>query len=549
MAELMIKLIRLFTFSLYFAAFLSCSRHECRRLLDAERLMESHPDSALSILESISSSSLKSEQDQALYGLLLTQALDKNHRSLSNDSLISRSVNYYKLRGDALKQILSNYYQGRVRYHSDNMHLAIVSFIKAKEIAESNGYDFWAGMACRGISDIYNGTYNAAEELKFAEEEHDFIQQSGKQPYINYSIYDLGRAMRNNGKWTESLAISQQLQDSAIKYHDSFLYNCALQLKAYNLMDMNKFDDSYELLYEICSGDFAETADTLYLCNVLFELGRTNEAERLLGITSEGNLPLKSQVRYRLAKSSHRYLDALKEAEFIDSIVNTGFRTAMNHNLTSSITEYYGLTKKLDEIKLRESRIAIWLITLVSLFAILVVGGLGWCVYKRQNKRISEKVLLADQLQEDLNNSRRDNTSASAIIKSLMSTKYEMLEELSSILLVNNDTKVARRKIADAVTRIIDDFSIRSEKIVALENKVDLHHNNLMSDLKNDLPNLKEIDYRLYLFSVLGLSNATISLFLKEDKIEAIYNRKRRLKDKIKQLGEPKSARYLSYFR
>lgn len=549
MVEFKISLIRLFSFSLCFLAFLSCSHHEGQRLLDAEQLMESHPDSALSILESISFSSLKSEQDQALYGLLLTQALDKNHLSLTNDSLITISVNYYKLRGDALKQILSNYYQGRVSYHSDNMQSAVVSFIKAKEIAESNGYDFWAGMACRGISDIYNGTYNAAEELKFATEEHDFIQQSGKQPYLNYSIYDLGRAMRNNGKLTESLNISEQLQDSAIKYNDSYLYNCALQLKAYNMMDMNKFNDSYELLYEICSGDFAETTDTLYLCNALFELGRTNEAERLLSITSEGNQPLKSQVRYRLAKSSHRYLDALKEAEFIDSIVNTEFRAAMSHNLTSSIAEYYGLNKKLDEIKIRESHITIWLITVTSLLAILVVGGLSWSVYKRQNKRISEKVLLADQLQEDLNNSKRDNSNASAIIKSLMSTKYELLEELSSILLLNNDTKVARRKIADAVTRIIDDFSIRSEKIVALENKVDLHHNNLMSDLKNDLPNLKEIDYRLYLFSVLGLSNATISLFLKEDKIEAIYNRKRRLKDKIKQLGEPKSERYLSYFR
>lgn len=156
--------------------------------------------------------------------------------------------------------------------------------------------------------------------------------------------------------------------------------------------------------------------------------------------------------------------------------------------------------------------------------------------------------MLANQLQDELSESKQDNKNSNDIIKSLMSTKYELLEELSSIVLQNNNTNLARKKIADTVTKIIEELSIRSEKIVALEKKVDSLYNNLMSEFKTDLPNLKEVDYRLFLFSVLGLSNATISLFLKEDKIDAVYNRKRRLKNKIKQLEITKSSRYLSYF-
>lgn len=530
-------------------AVISCSNHGTNpRLIQAESLMQEHPDSALKILESVDVNSFNQESDIALYGLLYTQALDKNHLLPTEDSLISASVNYYRSYGDKMKQVLSNYYQGRVRYNANNNQSAIVCFYKAMEIAEDNGSDFWVGMCSRGISDIYNETYNAAEELFYAQKEYDHIKKSHHQPYLNYAMHDLGRALRNNGRNDKSIKIAEQLTDSAVTYKDDFLYNSALQLKAYNLIDVGKIKESYDLLSEICEGDYAETIDTLYLCNTLFEMGYINEAANVLEKTSNQNLPLKSQLRYRIAKTFQNYSEAIKEAEFIDSLLNADFKLAMSHNLTTSIAEYYNLNKKVDEAEIRSSRIMNWAIIITSLAIISIMMLVGWYIYNLQNKKISEKVLLANQLQEELSKSKQNNTNSTDIIKSLMSTKYELLEELSSIVLRNNDTKVARKKIADTVTRIIEKFSIRSEKIVALEDKVDSLYNNLMSDFKIDLPNLKEVDYRLFLFSVLGLSNATISLFLKEDKIDAVYNRKRRLKDKIKQLDSTKAGRYLAYF-
>lgn len=530
-------------------AVISCSNHGSNpRLIQADLLMQEHPDSALRILKSIDVKLLNKESDLALYGLLCTQALDKNYLYPTDDSLITVSVNYYKSSDDKLKQVLSNYYQGRVRYNAGNNQSAIVCFYKAMEIAQANEFDFWVGMCSRGISDIYNETYNAAEELFYAQKEYKYIKNSNTQPYLNYAMHDLGRALRNNGRNDESMKIADQIKDSAITYKDHFLYSSALQLKAYNLIDIGKFRESYDLLSEICKGDYAETIDTLYLCHALFEMGCINEAASVLENTSNQNLPLKSQLRYRIAKTFQNYPEAIKEAEFIDSLLNADFKSAMSHNLTTSIAEYYNLNKKIDEAEIQSTRIMNWAVIISSMSIILILVMVGWYVYNIQNKKISAKVLLANQLQEELSKSKQDNTNSTDIIKSLMSTQYELLEELSSIVLRNNDTKVARKKIADTVTRIIEEFSIRSDKIVALENKVDSLYNNLMSDFKIDLPNLKEVDYRLFLFSVLGLSNATISLFLKEDKIDAVYNRKRRLKDKIKQLGAAKTERYLAYF-
>lgn len=61
-------------------------------LLCADSLMEVSPDSALSILESISSPQKLSRADRALYALLLTQARHKNYVPLDDDSLIKTAM-------------------------------------------------------------------------------------------------------------------------------------------------------------------------------------------------------------------------------------------------------------------------------------------------------------------------------------------------------------------------------------------------------------------------------------------------------------------------
>ena len=61
-------------------------------LLSADSLMEIYPDSALSILESISSPQKLPCADRALYALLLTQARHKNYIALGDDSLLNTMV-------------------------------------------------------------------------------------------------------------------------------------------------------------------------------------------------------------------------------------------------------------------------------------------------------------------------------------------------------------------------------------------------------------------------------------------------------------------------
>lgn len=81
-----------------------------------------------------------------------------------------------------------------------------------------------------------------------------------------------------------------------------------------------------------------------------------------------------------------------------------------------------------------------------------------------------------------------------------------------------------------------------------MEKHVDKIYNNVFTSFRQDFPSLKDNDYRLFLFIILGLSNAAISLLLKEEKLSAIYERKRRLKEKIKNLPQEKQEMYMFFF-
>lgn len=139
----------------FISLLLGCGHEDNKCLAQADRMMSEHSDSALDVLESVDLSTIKSKSDRALYGLLMTQALDKNHLNPVCDSMITSSVDYYNQSNDIDRRIMASYYQGRVYFNKNNQPMALVSFFKAKNMADSTGDFFWAAMACRGISDIY----------------------------------------------------------------------------------------------------------------------------------------------------------------------------------------------------------------------------------------------------------------------------------------------------------------------------------------------------------------------------------------------------------
>ncbi len=508
--------------------------------------MEPRADSAYLILTSIDRNDLGHAGDRARFALLLTQSMDRNYLEPSDDSLISIAVDYYQTTDDFNRQAMANYYQGRVRYHRGNYPTAILSFFKAKEVSEKHDLLFWAAMASRGISDIYDNTYNHSEALNYAEDAHEYMRKAGRQPYLNYSLCDLGRALCNMGLTDQSIAICKQLLDSADKYDDSYLRYSSMYYHVWNLIKARRFGEAYPLAEEICGMEYAEASDSLDLSHIIYEMGDPERSGQLLNQISSTDTMRKSLLEYKIAKSEHDYERALERSEFFQIKADSLLEGAISNNLTSTLTEHLNSEIRMEEMNSDRLR---WhnLLILCILVGVIIIICIIFIQYRKHHRqKILEKVILAEQIQETLSKSEGEKSHVLDTMRSLLSTRYGMLEELSYIVYRNSDSKTARRQIADSVEKVIDGMSIGGEKIKVLEQEVNILYDNIYSDFRTDLPDLKEADYRLFLFSVVGFSSAVIALFLKEEKIDAVYNRKRKLKQKIRQLGEEKTERYLS---
>ena len=79
---------------------LSCTSHNISRTLkNVESYIMERPDSALTVLESIERSSLKTQRNKAHHALLYAMALDKNYIDVTNDSIAQVAVDFYQKRG------------------------------------------------------------------------------------------------------------------------------------------------------------------------------------------------------------------------------------------------------------------------------------------------------------------------------------------------------------------------------------------------------------------------------------------------------------------
>ena len=104
-----------------------------------------------------------------------------------------------------------------------------------------------------------------------------------------------------------------------------------------------------------------------------------------------------------------------------------------------------------------------------------------------------------------------------------------------------------KSKVYDAINDIIKNLGNEPSTMNEMENLINKYYDNLMRDFRNDFPNLREDEYKLFIYLVVGFSSRAIAVLL-QVKTDVVYNRKSSLKRKIKLNEECKQDNYTKYF-
>ena len=187
-------------------------------LLSVDSLMEIYPDSALSILESISSPQKLPRADRALYALLLTQARHKNYIALGDDSLIKTAVEYYGDKKKSVRAAKAHYYWGATYGEKGYTSFAVDEYLTAIRLMPVR--DEFLAMIYDNLADCYekDDLYDIAIE---AYRQAYQILEGGSQQ--TYPLRGIARICLLQNKKDSSLLYYQKALDYALVEQDSSL--------------------------------------------------------------------------------------------------------------------------------------------------------------------------------------------------------------------------------------------------------------------------------------------------------------------------------------
>lgn len=525
----------------------SCGRSESSRSLgEIESYMDSHSDSRLDDLLAIDSAALQSPGDRMLYEVLLTQALDKAHESIaSRDSVMQVAADWFARRGDVRRAMLAHYFLGRSTFEKENYTECLVAMFKAHDLAKELDDKYWIGMSARGIADVYTATYNSADAVRYAEIELENLRLSGRQPYVNYAVLDLVNAYNNNRDTGEAMELSYQLLDSAKKYSDKLLYSEVQRSIAVILMTEMKFDKAIPCFKMIMESGLATNKDSIFYGCALANIGRPDEAFELMSSLKLKN-ELDNWLKYELFRNLRNQDSAFVYLEKEYYSMNKKFRGRINIDLNSSLMNYYDLSRQIKEEQLKTTRMLAWSATII-IGLILAIGiMIGLRYYRVYQNKIERNILIVQELKGILAVKEDECDKAKKEVRDKIRREFVIIDELCQKIYESESQASTVKRISSSVVDLVNKFSEDNKKIAELENTLNAFYDNIITDFKNDFPALKEIDYKLFLYSAYGFSITTISLFLHEDKISKVYERKRRLKDKIRKLDSLKRDRYMN---
>lgn len=518
---------------------------ENKRLSMAEQLMDSMPEKSLQILDSINTDNLGSDGKYALYCLLKSQALDKNYIDVDKDTLIKVAYNFYKDSDDDYHKMLSCFYYGRILLTANNYPLSLDYLFEALDIAKYMNDYYWQGRITREICAIFTNTYYWNDALMFANSSYENMAKSGKQPFINYAFLDVVRAYLNSNDYDKSLSLSEQLLDSAAVYSDEYLEILTRRIRVITFFSQKDYSNTLKEIEKLKNSE--DGFDTQIRCISALSHLELGEHNYLDSLSEFMDFEINDGVLLKLSRIYKEQKDYKSQAEILEKLYNSTYKLyieSFSQNFSQTIAEHYSKENiaKANELSKEKDRNR-YVICMVSLLLLLTLLLTSYIIPKQKEQK---NIMIAEDLRRILKVKEAENEKISEMVTKILSSKYNVLDNLFRTIYETPSNKT-KQKVSDEVDSIVKSFSKESEKIFELEESINSAMSGLMTSFKNDYPDLRDADVLLFLYSVLGFSDSAIALFLNEEKINAVYNRRFRLKKRIKLSESKRKEEYLTF--
>ena len=534
-------------YALFLLAVFGCRQNNSTSILnDIESYIMERPDSALTVLDTMDRSLLTTERLRAHHALLHAMALDKNFIDVSDDSIARVAVDYYTRKGPDKYAARALYYLGVAYYYQGTYDKAILEFTKAEKVALKSD-SLYLGLSKLIQSSVYNATYNKIEELKCIEKALNIFNEISADYYSQVSKFRLSQAYYNNKEFGKSEDILMELITDK-KTNNKILQSAKLNyafIKAIKYNDYKAASTLYNQLYQYNGASYMTDKDYWAWAYSLSKVGNKEASQSIVSQLSSDTSATAYYWQYKIAKSEGKQDDALFFLEKTSTMNNYEVEEVLQQSLSSVQRDYYISQSELSEYKVRNSRLAMIVIIIVAVLLITLILLVVFIYIKRKEKEKEQYLKYADEIHRQLIESKNENYPALkrkylALYQSKFETIGTLYEQYSLSHGRNNEEKVIYDKVVD----LVDEFRNGYQDVEGFESVINNDFDDIMYDLRKDMPGFKEVDYAIFRFMLVGFDTTVISHLL-DMTMNAIYIRKSRMRKQIEELDPVRKDEYL----
>ena len=446
-------------------------RPEVTASLDrAEALMESAPDSALTLLQTLDTETFLRRSTHARHALLFTQAQDKNYIDETNDSLISIAVDHYRHHGDVRSRFLSLYYNGRVLTNAGDHLNAMLSYAEAEELLDELNDDYYAGLLYSQMGDEYGEYYDFPKSLEAYQKASEHYSMAGKELHHLYALIDQSSVCRNLNDYPMSDSLLQFVLNEAKQNENHGLMNYVMSSLVMQYVEQEQMGDAKIVYNELISmfdidnntSDFMFSVIRLHLSE-----GEIQKAEQILQKAWIQAKTANDSIACHLAssqiyKSKGMYDCAMKEQEFGVIMQNRLVTDNLKHPVLTMQCDFLERELEYQTYKRKVSR----LLGVISVAFIIVLALIAIYFLQKTLRRYYRKSLHIRLKQQEAENRQK----MEELWEEAMSREHSILLHIEDL---KNEIHSKDESYIEKITRLRNEIDKQNQIILQYKKERD----------------------------------------------------------------------------
>ena len=532
----------------------ACKNQQVETMLDqAESIMPEKPVEALSVLRTIDATRLHARSQEARYAMLYTQAQYKNYIDTSNDSLIRIAYDYYvtENQGTDHDRMLSAMMLGYIQKYCGQLNEAMFTFQRALDYGKKTDDYFQIGQVYANLASLCNQVFDV-DQLQYSRLAYEYYLKAGKNDYLLNALLQQAVAHYR----LNNIEQSKEMMDSVI--HLAKIQNDTVELvrvlrrAIYPNIRLGKVEEASQMVTQLKTLGFQMGKEEYgQMAAINAEMGRMDSARHYLELIKPNSQSVVDRINYFnyatfILEKCGDYQSAfnhLSEMQLLkDSLMNVRFANSVN------IMQRDFLQKELEVEQIRRSRQTIIWVGILIIFVMLFLFIYLQMQKKAQMHRMEMENTMSlvdeirrtlqskqgdiDNLSSQLAGMKKDSSEANKLISSLLSQNVETLNGLFVSYFNGQNPVFEKNQIYKEVQRIVKSFSADANTFAEIEKLVDQENKNILQQIRQEFPQIKEVDYKFLCYSLAGFSSRAISLLLNES-VDNIYQKRSRWKARL----------------